>query len=787
MKKINLTLCLIILLISSLPAGNNDKQKNSKKTAANTTAPAKTVRGETLEAAAGNGLSFLSSSGDTLLKVQENGVVRIDTLLADSADISGTLRAGSFIGDGSALTGLPTGADDLGNHTAAQTLNLNGNYLSGDGDNEGVFIDVNGNTGVGTNTPLYPLQIQNSVSAITGDSVDVSGLTTVLKYNDNTNGNAAGLGFIADGNSTNVGAAIIHQRNNSAGRGHLHFATKNSHLFGENIPIRMTIRHDGKIGIGTTTPGKLLSVAGDADFSGAVDFNGTVVYNGGVTYSGNLGVGTEAPLYPLHVERNANALSTDSVNVANLAAVFRSPGNSNGTGVGIGFHHDANPGTQNTGAAIIYERSGSSGRGHLYFSTNNNSAASNIKPIRMTIRNNGNIGIGKQDPGVMLDVAGAARAEALEINGAAEFNGHPDSSGLIVNNLGDVGIGTNSPNHRLQVEGGGNAMSGDSVDVSQLNTVFRRANNTVGSAVGFGFHHDAGPAVNRTGAAMIFENLGSGGRGHLHFAVDRSHLPNNLVPIRMTINGDGNVGIGTTAPTNKLSVAGNADVDSLQVRGDLVVGSGLPLTPFTMLANGAVNPVGITQNSSSVGGPSTMEFTSSDAGGNQATRLLLRGGGDDTDVEIYSGAAGAEAKLLHVEGSNGRVGIGTGNPSSTLDVRGEISYGNSAEFNPVAYDRETVMVAGKVNVNAGIVNGVTSSGAITNASSGGAGIYTVTFAAGTFADEPIVTVTAFHEGSNENRYAVIASVATGSFTVEIRNANGNLANAPFNFIAIGER
>ena len=41
-------------------------------------------------------------------------------------------------------------ADNLGDHTATQTLNLNGNYLSGDGDAEGVFVDADGNVGIGT-------------------------------------------------------------------------------------------------------------------------------------------------------------------------------------------------------------------------------------------------------------------------------------------------------------------------------------------------------------------------------------------------------------------------------------------------------------------------------------------------------------------------------------------------------------------------------------------------------------------------------------------------------------
>ncbi len=45
------------------------------------------------------------------------------------------------------------GADNLGDHTAAQNIELNGFWLSGDGNDEGVFVDVDGRVGVGTDTP----------------------------------------------------------------------------------------------------------------------------------------------------------------------------------------------------------------------------------------------------------------------------------------------------------------------------------------------------------------------------------------------------------------------------------------------------------------------------------------------------------------------------------------------------------------------------------------------------------------------------------------------------------
>jgi len=41
------------------------------------------------------------------------------------------------------------GTDDLGDHTATENIGLNGNWLSGDGDSEGITIANNGNIGLG--------------------------------------------------------------------------------------------------------------------------------------------------------------------------------------------------------------------------------------------------------------------------------------------------------------------------------------------------------------------------------------------------------------------------------------------------------------------------------------------------------------------------------------------------------------------------------------------------------------------------------------------------------------
>ncbi|MEP1095876.1 MAG: tail fiber domain-containing protein [Cyclobacteriaceae bacterium] len=131
--------------------------------------------------------------------------------------------------------------------------------------------------------------------------------------------------------------------------------------------------------------------------------------------------------------------------------------------------------------------------------------------------------------------------------------------------------------------------------------------------------------------------------------------------------------LGTHVATQNIQTNGNwiandTDNEGIFVAADGNVGFGTSnaINPITLLGNGATNPVGITQNS--VGGVSTMEFTTTDGSDNQATRLLFRGANDDTDIEFYSGASGLEAQNVIIEGT-GDVGIGLGDPRFKLHVQ----------------------------------------------------------------------------------------------------------------------
>ncbi|MEL6659495.1 MAG: hypothetical protein AAFR36_23740, partial [Bacteroidota bacterium] len=77
---------------------------------------------------------------------------------------------------------LPDGADNLGDHTATQNISLNDEWLSNDGDNEGIYVSSNGQVGVGTDDISTDLEVQGTVAElrITDDQIQASGAGTEL-------------------------------------------------------------------------------------------------------------------------------------------------------------------------------------------------------------------------------------------------------------------------------------------------------------------------------------------------------------------------------------------------------------------------------------------------------------------------------------------------------------------------------------------------------------------------------------------------------------------------------
>ncbi|MDE4063254.1 beta strand repeat-containing protein [Phaeobacter gallaeciensis] len=148
-----------------------------------------------------------------------------------------------------------SGADNLGDHNATQNISLNGNYLSGDGDSEGIHIGANGHVGIGNSLSLAPL-------LVSGEGYSLSNFQVVAAaVSDTTSYDGVYLGY----DSTNTRRGVIGSGGASSSLG---FSTTD----GSNIPTQhVVIAANGKVGIGTEDPSKTLHVVGQAafDVSGA--------------------------------------------------------------------------------------------------------------------------------------------------------------------------------------------------------------------------------------------------------------------------------------------------------------------------------------------------------------------------------------------------------------------------------------------------------------------------------------------------------------------------------------
>ncbi len=140
-----------------------------------------------------------------------------------------------------------------------------------------------------------------------------------------------------------------------------------------------------------------------------------------------------------------------------------------------------------------------------------------------------------------------------------------NSNFYVVN--GNVGIGTTAPNSQLNV---GTKTTNSPSAVAQFGVSKASAEARVLSLVNSGggsnqstsidFHN--GPSWSPTGKIQV-QQLGTDTKSKIHFYTYNSGLKN-----RMTINENGNVGIGTIIPDEKLAVNGN--IHTKEVRVDLI-------------------------------------------------------------------------------------------------------------------------------------------------------------------------------------------------------------------------
>jgi len=592
--------------------------------------------------------------------------------------------------------------------------------------------DGTGNVGIGTSSPLGPLHVVDTGTYANGILIERLG-------------DSPRIGFIQTSATEGAATAPVWYIDNQNDRFRIlrqpDYQTSGSEF--------VTVKSDGKVGIGTDAPTEKLEVAGTIKATSFVDGSGNVIGGGGG--DGSL----------IHVSADSSSAAVtshgvviDSGDVANNARIEIRDTDGTGNTPYIDFADDS---TSDFDLRMILA-------GNIFKFQHGTDYNSKDLVIDLTT---GNVGIGTASPVKRLHVYGAGTLDAKSTDGKvliespSFFNGQlqikntespgthdetsigfigkdnrfwvigagattglvsdkfgigygtgdPDNDGagniLTIKNTGEVGIGTQSPSEKLEVAGnvkatafcvGGNCVTdlsaaGGTGEWSKTGTdiSYNAGNVGIGTTSPEMCPGCTAKALEIEGdnAGVAFDDTSSGSKFFV-FSNDnqlRMAAEGASLPSQyMVMTTDGNVGIGTTSPTVKFEVDGTIKA--------------------TSFVDGSGNALGVT------GGGSDLTLVTETA---TPSQVSVGAAGGNTELNIHgdiisakSGGSlsltgsGGPAVVMYVDGSktvldspSGGTGIGlaiAGNDKLYVSNSGLVGINNPTPG-------EVLDVGGKVKAN----------------------------------------------------------------------------------------